>query len=165
MQSELSHYHPDSLLWFCFVSCNQSVNKVVAACENTRPSSKGCCHLSRHWSLWSSCWSPSSLHHPSCTQRSRHLHCNPAHHRGGVRTVCCSVLASRGVQALLTGAHKPEGSILKAGATSQAATFSSAPRSWCCPSGCRVSDAAAQPDIPETAAVPLSAMASEQPKR
>lgn len=63
----------------------------MAACGNTRPPSKGCCHLSQRWSPW-------SLHHPS-----------PAHRRGGVRTTCCSILTDRGVQALPTGAHKPEG--------------------------------------------------------
>lgn len=54
---------------------------------------------------------------------------NPACRRGGVRTKHCSVLASRGVQALLTGAHKPEGLMPKAGGTSRAAISSSAPQS------------------------------------
>ena len=84
---------------------------------------------------------------------------NPARCRGGVRTAHCFVLTSRGVQALATGPHKPEGSIPKAGATSRASAFSSAPQSWCPPTSCRVSDAAAQPDVPEAAAVPLSATA------
>lgn len=73
-QPELSCYHPDALLWFCFVSCSQSVKEVMAACGNTRPPSKGGCHLSVHCSL---CWSSSSLHHPSHAWRSRNLHWHP----------------------------------------------------------------------------------------
>lgn len=84
-QPELSRYHPDSPLWFCFVSCNQPVNEVMAACGNTRPPSKGCCHLSWRWSLRSSCRSHSSPPRPS-----------PARRRGGVRTAHCSILAGAG---------------------------------------------------------------------
>lgn len=72
-QADLSHYHPKSPLWLCFISCNRAVNEVMAACGNTRPLSKGCCHLSQCRSLHSACWSPSSVHHPSCAWRSRDL--------------------------------------------------------------------------------------------
>lgn len=70
----------------------------MAACGNTRPPSKGCCDLSQRWSPRSSSWSPRSLHHPS-----------PVRRREGVRTTHFSTLTDRGVQALPTGAHKPEG--------------------------------------------------------
>lgn len=156
VQSELSCYHPDAPLWFCFVSCNQSVNEVIATCGNTRLPSKGCCHLSRRWSPRCSWRSLSSLQRPSAAQRCRELHQQPCPSQGDVRNMHCSVLNSRGVQALLMGGHKPAGSVPKAGGTSS-----------CCflpPTSCPVSDAAAPLGVPEMAAVPLSATAQEQPK-
>lgn len=74
MQSELFHYCPNYLLWFCFVSCNQSANEITAACGNARPLSKGCCHSSQCWSPHLLHWSPSFLHHPHPACRSRDLH-------------------------------------------------------------------------------------------